>query len=144
MIDAGRLRALLDRLSTEVSHLKRLAQMPQEELLRDDDRIAAVKYRFIVAIETCIDAGNHIIASEGLRAPRDYADVFAVLAEAGFVPTGLAPNLGTMARFRNLLVHEYLAVEDERVAEILRSSLDDLANFGRSIARTVASGQEPQ
>ena len=112
MIDAGRLRALLDRLTTELSHLERLAQLPDDELMSDGDRIAAVKYRFIVAIETCIDAGNHIIASEGLRAPSDYSDVFAVLAEAGFVPAELAPRLALMARFRNLLVHEYLAVED--------------------------------
>ena len=113
-------------------------------MTRDDDRIAAVKYRFIVAIETCIDAGNHIIASEGLRAPRDYADVFAVLAEARSVPAGSVPSLATMARFRNLLVHECLAVEDERVAEVLRSSLRDLEAFKISIARTAVSRQEPK
>jgi len=112
-------------------------------LTRDDDRTAAVKYRFIVAIETCIDAGNHIIASEGLRAPSDYSDVFAVLAEERSVPAGSVPSLTTMARFRNLLVHECLAVEDERVAEVLRSSLGDLA-FKISIARTAVSGQEPK
>ncbi len=144
MIDAGRLRALLDRLTTELSHLKRLAQLPDEELMRDGDRIAAVKYRFIVAIETCIDAGNHIIASEGLRAPSDYSDVFAVLAEAGFVPAELAPRLALMARFRNLLVHEYLAVEDERVAEVLRSSPRDLEAFKTSIGRAARGGQEPE
>ena len=109
--------------------------MPNEELMGDGDRIAAVKYRSIVAIETCIDAGHHIIASEGLRAPSDYADVFAVLAEAGFVPAELAPRLLLMARFRNLLVHEYLAVEDERVAETLRSSLGHLEAFKTSIGR---------
>ena len=144
MIDAGRLRALLDRLTTELSHLERLAQLPDEELMSDGDRIAAVKYRFIVAIETCIDAGNHIIASEGLRAPSDYSDVFAVLAEAGFVPAELAPRLALMARFRNLLVHEYLAVEDERVAEVLRSSLRDLEAFKTSIGRAARGGQEPE
>ncbi|CAN5532809.1 DUF86 domain-containing protein [soil metagenome] len=144
MIDAGRLRALLDRLTTELSHLKRLAQLPDDELMSDGDRIAAVKYRFIVAIETCIDAGNHIIASEGLRAPSDYSDVFAVLAEAGFVPAELAPRLALMARFRNLLVHEYLAVEDERVAEVLRSSLRDLEALKTSIGRVARGGQEPE
>jgi len=144
VIDAGRLRTLFDRLTTELSHLKRLVRLPDEELMSDGDRIAAVKYRFIVAIETCIDAGNHIIASEGLRAPRDYADVFAVLADAGFVPASSAPSLAMMARFRNLLVYEYLAVEDERVAEVLRSSLGDLEAFKTSIGRAAMGGQEPE
>ena len=47
--------------------------------MTDPDRLAATKYRFVVAIETYIDVGQHIIASEGLRAPTDFADVFAIV-----------------------------------------------------------------
>lgn len=63
MVDPGRLRAMLDRLETEVRHLRRMAKEPAEELLDDTDRLASIKYRFVVAIETCIDVGEHIISS---------------------------------------------------------------------------------
>ncbi len=43
-----------------------------------------------------------------------------------------------MARFRNLLVHGYLRVDDARVIEILRSRLGDLESFRSQIARTVS------
>ncbi len=136
MVDPGRVRALLDRLGDELSHLRRLSTKPPSELLADPDLLAAVKYRFVVAIETCIDVGEHIVASEGLRAPVDFADTFAVLAEASFLPEGAIGPLQAMARFRNLLVHGYQRVNEERVVEILRTRLSDFEVFRAAVAET--------
>lgn len=136
MVDPGRVRSLLDRLAEERSHLRALAARGPAALLADPDLLAAVKYRFVVAIETCIDLAQHVIASEGLRAPASFADAFAVLGEAGFVDEELVPALQSMARFRNLLVHGYLRVDDERVVEVLRTRLGDLESFGSQVARS--------
>ena len=126
----------VDRLAEELSHLRALAARGPDALLADPDLLAAVKYRFVVAIETCIDLAQHAIASAGLRAPTSFADAFAVLGEAGFVDAGLVPALQEMARFRNLLVHGYLRVDDRRVVEILRTRLDDLDAFRSQAARS--------
>ena len=135
MVDELRVRGMLDRLGSEVDALRRLAARRDAELLDDDDLMAAVKYRFIVAIEVCIDVGRHVIASEGLRAPLDYADVFTVLRDANLIDTDTASELRDTARFRNLLVHGYAIVDDHRVVEILHSRLDDLAGFRTALAR---------
>jgi uncharacterized protein YutE (UPF0331/DUF86 family) len=144
---------MLDRLGVEIDALRRLARRDADELLRDDDLLAAVKYRFIVAIEVCIDVGRHVVASEGLRAPLDYADAFAVLADAGLLDPAIAAELRDTARFRNLLVHGYAVsateepppvgggssdihgADDTRVVEILRNRVDDLAAFRTALAR---------
>lgn len=136
MVDPRRMRALLDRLGSEIENLRRLAATPPQELLADEDLLAAVKYRFIVAIEICIDAGQHFISSEDLRAPENFADVFAVLGEADVLPKGLAESLQRMARFRNVLVHAYLEVDDKQVVQNLQS-LEDLQAFRRTIAGRV-------
>jgi uncharacterized protein YutE (UPF0331/DUF86 family) len=135
VVDPLRVRTLLDRLAVEVEALRRLGARSTGELLADDDLLAAVKYRFIIAIEVCIDVGRHVIASEGLRAPLDYADVFAVLADAHLVDPAIAADLRDTARFRNLLVHNYTKVDDTRVVEILRERVDDLALFRTALAR---------
>lgn len=140
MVDTARLRALLERIGEETTHLRRLASFPPEELLADPDRLAAAKYRFVVALEACIDIGEHVIASEGLRAPGTFADVFTVLAEAGYVPASSLPDLQGMARFRNLLVHGYAQVDDRRVIEILNTRLGDIDRFRAEIARSVLAG----
>jgi uncharacterized protein YutE (UPF0331/DUF86 family) len=141
MVDPGRLRALLDRLGEELSHLRRLSERPPAQVLADPDLLAAVKYRFVVAIETCIDVGEHVIASEGLRAPADFADVFAVLGEAGFLPAEDVAGFQGMARFRNLLVHGYQRVDDQRVVEILGSRLADFEAFRSAVARAALEAE---
>ena len=135
MVDELRVRQMLDRLGVEIDALRRLGRLDAGELLRDDDLLAAVKYRFIVAIEVCIDVGRHVVASEGLRAPLDYADAFAVLADAGLLDPAIAAELRDTARFRNLLVHGYAKVDDTRVVEILQDRVDDLAAFRTALAR---------
>jgi uncharacterized protein YutE (UPF0331/DUF86 family) len=139
VVDELRVRQMLDRLGEEIDALRRLSRRDAEELLHDDDLLAAVKYRFIVAIEVCIDIGRHVVASEGLRAPLDYADVFSVFAEAALLDSSAAADLRDTARFRNLLVHGYAKVDDTRVVEILRDRVDDLAAFRIALARA-ASG----
>ena len=135
MVDELRVRQMLDRLGVEIDALRRLARLDPGALLRDDDLLAAVKYRFIVAVEVCIDVGRHVVASEGLRAPLDYADTFAVLADAELLDPAIAAELRDTARFRNLLVHGYAKVDDTRVVEILRDRVDDLAAFRTALAR---------
>jgi uncharacterized protein YutE (UPF0331/DUF86 family) len=134
MVDPLRLRALLERLDEEITDLERLAGLDAYAVLGDRDRLKSVKYGFVVAIEICIDIGNHIIASEGYRAPHDYGDVFAVLAEHGHLQDADVPTYAAMAGFRNLLVHGYARVDDARVVDILHERIDDLRRFGTVMA----------
>ncbi|GAA2904021.1 DUF86 domain-containing protein [Pseudonocardia halophobica] len=138
MVDLLRVQTMLHRLGLEIEALRRLSGRSADELLGDEDLLAAVKYRFVVAIEVCVDLGRHIVASEGLRAPLDYADVFSALAEAGLLPAATAATLRDTARFRNLLVHGYATIDDSRVVEILKTRVDDLAGFRSALARAAA------
>jgi len=138
VVDPLRVQTLLDRLGSEITALERLARRSADELLADDDLLAAVKYRFVVCTEVCIDVGRHVIASEGLRTPRDYADVFTVLAESGLLAVEQAATLRDTARFRNLLVHGYGRVDDRRVVQILHTRLDDLRAFRVALAAAAA------
>ena len=139
MADNGRLRGLLIRIGDELEHLHRLAALTAEDLRRDPDRLAGVKYRFIVAIEASIDASRLFALSAGLRAATSFADSFVVLGESGHLEAGLVERLQDMARFRNLLVHGYAVVDDTRVIEVLKTHLEDLDDFRRSLGRA-ASG----
>ncbi len=140
MVDPARVRTLLDRLQEELTHLQRLAASPKTRTGNNPDILAAIKYRFVVAIETCIDVGQHIISSEGLRSPADFADVFVVLGETDFLTPDAVQPLQQMARFRNLLVHGYLRVDDSRVLEILSCNLGDFVRFRREIAKSALQG----
>ena len=118
-----------------VHRLETLKNIPRDDFLRDPDKIDSAKYNFIVAIESAVDLGSHIVARNALRAPKDYADTFEVLKEAGAFDESFTPRLKAMARFRNRLVHLYWEVEDESLRRFLEENLDDFARFLRDIAR---------
>jgi uncharacterized protein YutE (UPF0331/DUF86 family) len=137
MVDVERLLLLLERIAAETRELRRLSALDDVALADGSDALAAVKYRFVVAIEAAVDVCRHVAASEGLRVPNDMREAFVVLQEAGWLPPGDLPD---MAGFRNLLVHQYAAVDDERVRQTLRTRLDDLDAFRKAVAERASTG----
>lgn len=141
MVDPARLAGLLEAMAAELEILAMLGVRGGDELRSDPVAIRAVKYAFVVVIESAIDAAEHVIASEGLRMPASFADAFTVLYEAGLLEGELAAAMADAARFRNLLVHQYVDVDDDRVLEILRTRLDDLRAYRAAIAPLGADGE---
>jgi len=86
-----------------------------------------------VAVEACLDIGRRIIALEGFRYPENNQDVFRGLAEEGVVSADLLPTLLEMARFRNLIVHDYARIDDARVYGILKKRLSDFDAFAEAV-----------
>lgn len=134
MVEVERLRALLDRLRDAEAELARLRDLGVPAVRDDVDRLNSAKYLFVLAGEVAIDAGQHVIASENLKIPSTFAGVFEELGRAGWLADDLVTAMAAVARFRNLLVHGYADVDDDRVVEILHSQLGDLARFRQAIA----------
>jgi uncharacterized protein YutE (UPF0331/DUF86 family) len=93
----------------------------------------AVERTLHVAVEACLDIGRRLIALEGFRYPEDNQDVFRVLAEERVVPADLLSTLLEMARFRNLIVHDYARIDDARVYGILKGRLGDFDAFADAV-----------
>ena len=126
---------LISELRNNLERLESLSQLKIGDFLSDPDKIGSAKYSFIVAIESCIDLCNHIISRNGFRVPKDYADTFEVMSEAGMFVPGFATDLKKMARFRNRLVHLYWEVSNHQIHEILQTRLNDFNKFQKAVAR---------
>ncbi|MBC7249766.1 MAG: DUF86 domain-containing protein [Anaerolineae bacterium] len=98
----------------------------------------AVERSLQVSVEICLYVGRHII-EEGFRYPEDNKDVFQILAEEGVVPQTLLPVLLDMARFRNLMVHDYACIDDAKVYAILKRNLGDFDAYARAIVSYLES-----
>jgi uncharacterized protein YutE (UPF0331/DUF86 family) len=135
VVDPLRLQRLLRGVTDRVAQLRR-------EAGADDTRRAdplwlpGVKYLFVTAIEACIDAAQHVCASEGWGPPETNGDAFVLLGRHGALPTSLAERLRQAAGFRNVLVHDYVTVNDSVVVARL-ADLSDLDAFVDALARVV-------
>lgn len=138
MVDPQKARALLGHFRRYRGYLTELAGRTDEELRDDFAVMGGLQHYLLLTIETVVDLGSHVISSEGYEPPASYADIFRVLREEGVIPAELADRLMAMARFRNVLVHLYADVDEERVIQVLRGSLDDPDEFVRIIQRRFA------
>jgi uncharacterized protein YutE (UPF0331/DUF86 family) len=111
VVDREKVERKIRQLEEFLAFLKKLSQSPDREIENDPIRLGSIKYYLQVSVESCIDMANHLISSERLRAPRDYADSFAVLSEQGIISKEFAQVMQQMAKFRNRIVHLYGEVD---------------------------------
>jgi len=122
-------------LRNEVQYLKQERDQVHtfREYLNNVRLRRAVERGLQVSVEVCLDIGRRIIAQESFRYPEDNQDVFRVLHEEGIVSSELLPALMDMARFRNLIVHNYARIDHAKVYGILKKHLGDFDAFARTI-----------
>jgi uncharacterized protein YutE (UPF0331/DUF86 family) len=124
-----------DRFQDIQQSLERLEQirtLSREAFLADQDVLDLTCYRLLVAIEAALQICFHVSARRLNQVPEEYAECFAILANADVLSQELGRNLQQMARFRNLLVHVYWKIDYGRVYDMLYR-LDDLRAFARAI-----------
>ena len=134
MVDERRIRRLLQRISEDLTYLRARAVSDRSAIRSDPDRLAALKYVFVTAIEGCLDVAQHLCASEGWGPPASNADALRLLGRHGVLALELAESLARAVGFRNLLVHGYVDVDDDVVV----GQLDRVGDLERFVANVSA------
>lgn len=78
-----------------------------------------------LAIESILDIGNHIISDKRFRNPNTNSEIIEILAENEIIKENEEKYI-KMAKFRNIIVHDYAEVDGEIVVNIINNELDDL------------------
>jgi len=134
MASAEKITDKFSQLDEYLAILSEIRNTPLEAFLQDKILIGSVKYYLQISIECCLDVANHVIAAEGFRAPKDYADSFKVLEEHEVLDKELGRKLRQMAKFRNMLVHLYGDIENRYVYEFMNKDVHDILDFKKAIA----------
>jgi len=92
-------------------------------------------------VEICLDVANHIISDKGYRRPVGYADHFTVLRENRILNARLAAHMEKMAKFRNLIVHNYDKIDAEIIVSILKKNLPDFEAFKTAVLSVLEPGK---
>jgi uncharacterized protein YutE (UPF0331/DUF86 family) len=133
MVDRPLIFRKLDSLSLYTRQLAEFRGVSLEEYARDWKVQRIVERTLQMAVEICADIADHIISDEGLRAPTSVADAFTVLRETAIVSETLHGALVKMAKFRNVVVHQYDEVNAEIVIAILTRHLGTFDTFRTEI-----------
>lgn len=135
MVNPEVIATRLAKLREYLGYLKRLKNFPCRRFAEDPFIRGSAERYLHLAIECCLDLGNHLIADRGLRRAQDYQEVFLILGEGKLLPKAFAKRIAPMGGFRNILVHDYLRVDPRKVYDFLQHRLSDFERFARAMAK---------
>jgi uncharacterized protein YutE (UPF0331/DUF86 family) len=135
-----------DVLLNKAASIERCVARAREEYATDPNSFATNFTRQDAAIlniqracEAALDMGQHIIRRESLGLPQSARDVFALLAQAGWIDQTLADSMKRMVGFRNVAVHDYQTLQLSITLNIITEHLGEFAEFSRSMLLKDAS-----
>lgn len=133
MVDEVRVLRLLRSASDDLAVLEREADA--NEARRGDPLWRrGVKYTFVTAIEACVDVAQHVCSSEGWGPPSDNGHAIVLLGSHGVIDPELSDSMRRAVGFRNVLVHEYVHVDDT----VVDARLDDLGDLRAFLVQVAA------
>jgi uncharacterized protein YutE (UPF0331/DUF86 family) len=111
-----------------------MQKLSLRELTADGVRWNGVLHLLQVSVEHVTDISAHILAGSDKVVPDDYKEIIRSMGRGGGpLPFEFAERIAPMAGFRNIVVHHYLTVDPEKVADILHNHLSDFDEFAQHI-----------
>lgn len=133
MVDKALVLRKLSDLEDYYEQIKEFSGITIESYKKDWKTQRIVERTLQMMIESCADIANHIISDRGMRPPTSYTDIFRVLSENNVIDSELFNIMERMAKFRNIIVHQYEKVDAEIIVVIFKKHLKDFERFKDTI-----------
>ena len=133
MVDKALLLRKLAELEEYLGQIREYENITIERYSSDWKIQRIIERTLQIMIETCADIAGHIISDRGYRIPKSYADTFRVLQEEKILEKELFETMEKMAKFRNIVVHNYGNIDASIVVNIIKRHLDDFLTYKNAI-----------
>lgn len=117
-----------NKLDEYLNYLREIRANSKKEFMSNFNLFLSSQRALETCINICIDIGNHILAIKKLGKPETYSDIFVKLSNKDLIDKHLKDQLIKMVKFRNLLGHLYMEIDNEIIYDILQNDLEDFAN----------------
>ncbi len=131
--DPNTIHNRLGLLNEYLSLLIEMQSLSEHDYLADFRNYSTVERLLQLAIEVCIDIGNHLIARNCWGKPNNYREIFQVLTDQEVLSTDLGKKFQDIVSFRNILVHHYFKLDRKIVYSILQEDLEKFEEFAKII-----------
>ena len=123
----------LQTLENNVAELRELkSEYSASDIKRDKKKEWALRYGLLESIQIVVNLSCHLAVHHNLGNAETYSDCIKLLAQYDIINEELENRLISMAGLRNILVHEYVEVDVDRLVSFL-DHLDDFTAFAKSI-----------
>jgi len=131
-VDTETVKAHLASLNEYLNKIEN-QDLTLEVILGEEDVQELLDRRMQLCLENCIDIATHLAAGLNLPRRETAASVFLLLGKHKIISRDLAERMSGAAKFRNVLVHEYLDFDYRIAYEDLDEKLADLRQFAKEV-----------
>ena len=137
MIDVDLVRRKMSRLNVYLKQLTPLSKY-SFKIYKEDTYLKFSTERLIQLIVDCaVDINNHVVVETDQRPPEDYRSSFLKASEVKLITRDLAEKIKGSAGLRNILVHEYMDVDDQIVFEAIFLVLKNYREYLRQVNKFI-------
>ena len=123
----------IQNMEEALAQLGKYRNISFNEFQKDLSLVWIVEKGLEILIQNLLDIGGHLLASEIKNDWEDYGEVILKLGNHGIVPQEFSDQIKGMAGLRNILIHEYLRIDLNKLFDYLKYRLEDFIQFIRYI-----------
>lgn len=94
-----------------------------KQILSERPLYYSIQHMIFLSIELILDIGNHILSEKFSEKPSRYSDIIVSLGKHKIIDEDFAATQKEMAKFRNLLAHEYASLDENKVVQYAREAV---------------------
>lgn len=123
-------------LQKMVKSLRQLQKTVDKKKFFSEEMIRRVVERYLqLALEAVLDIADQVINEEKFKKPREYKDNILILGEEKILPKEFAFKFSGAAGFRNILVHDYVKLDNAKVYLHFKKDAGDIEKFLKYILK---------
>jgi uncharacterized protein YutE (UPF0331/DUF86 family) len=138
VLDKERIMSKVAELDSYLGELKQVSPATFDEYQAVEKKRSCERL-LQLCIECIIDVCKMLVSGLKLGLPSDENDLFNKLLARRIIPKEMAKTLREMRGFRNILIHEYAAVDDELVYSYVKTNINDFDKFKKQIFAAISS-----
>lgn len=131
MVNKEFIQNKIELIQKELIDLEKLSHYKLEEIMGDFLKQNTLERILEKIIMRAIDINQHFIAelNTGEESPKNYKETFIKLAELGIYEKDFAENISKSVGTRNILIHEYDAIDYSRIYSCVKDCLRDYQKY---------------
>lgn len=130
-IDKKSTKEKIKKLEEAVKFLKEYKKLSKEDFLVDFTVNAAAMHYMVLGIEIIVDVGNHLLNEIYHVRGEEYKEIIKLLGDYEIIPEEFAKENIGMAKFRNLIIHQYGKVDMKKVYQNLQKAPEIFGKFAK-------------
>lgn len=123
----------IQNMEEALAQLGKYRNISFNEFQKDLSLVWIVEKGLEILIQNLLRIGAHLLASEIKNDWEDYGEVILKLGKHGVIPQEFSDQIKGMAGLRNILIHEYLRIDLNKLFDYLKYRLEDFIQFIRYI-----------